>query len=54
MPAPRSEKRKRTVLKGVRFMPDEEQQLAKAAADAGEKFGEYVRNAALARSLTTT
>lgn len=48
-----SEKRKKTVVRTLRFTPDEDEIITRHAADAGLSVSAFVRNAALNRKMVT-
>ena len=48
-----SETRQRTVLQGVRLLPEEKQALDIAAKSAGISAGQFMRDAALNRAWET-
>jgi hypothetical protein len=53
MSKPKSEKRQRTVLfLGIRWLPEEKEQVVESAKSAGMAAGEFLRRSALNRPIT--
>ncbi|EDT2962899.1 nikA protein [Salmonella enterica subsp. enterica] len=48
-----SEKRKKTVVRTLRFTPDEDEMITQQAADAGLSVSAFIRNAALKRKMVS-